>query len=635
VRKILALFLQIILIGALAACSGNGSAAVDTIISTQQTSVDIEDTTSTTEVQSSASAASTVSVEYDADDLDATISSADISYVKLNGDSIAYEGSGATVNGSIITITGAGVYNLSGTLDDGQIRVDAEDTAKVTLVLDGVNITYSISSPIHVVNAEKVILTLADGTENILTDGSTYVLEDPTNAEPNAAIFSKDDLTINGRGSLTVHANHLNGILSKDNLKIIGGTITVTAVNDGIRGRNSIAIKDGIISINAGGDGMQSNNDEETGKGYISIEGGTIVIVAGLDGIQAETSLLLSAGDITITTGGGSINSSSGGDWGMWGMDLPNNTNDTTSAKGLKAGVDITVTGGTITIDSSDDSIHTNNSIIINGGAMLLASGDDGMHSDTNLVINGGDITITKSYEGVESASLIINNGTLHIASNDDGLNTSGGNDGSAINGRPGQNDFAMSGDYNLYINGGYIFIDALGDGMDINGTIDMTAGTVIINGPTSDGNGALDYLGSFDITGGYLLAVGSAGMAQAPSQTSTQYSIMHNYTSRLAAGTIIHIQTEAGDEILTFEPTKDYQSIVFSSPELTNGMTYLVYSGGSATGTSLDGLYTSGTYTGNTQVASLTISSIVTGSGMTGRGFPSGGGGGGMPPQP
>jgi hypothetical protein len=213
----------------------------------------------------------------------------------------------------------------------------------------------------------------------------------------------------------------------------------------------------------------------------------------------------------------------------------------------------------------------------------------------------------------------------------DDGINAAGGNDGSSINGRPGQNNFGPSGDYHLCVNGGYITIDATGDGIDTNGPIDMTGGVVIVNGPTSNNNGALDYTGAFNVTGGFLVAAGSSGMAQAPSASSTQYSVMQTFPSPQAAGTIVHVETKDGEEILTFVPTKAYQSVVLSSPKLNNGSTYVVYSGGSSTGTVTDGLYSGGTYTAGAQVASFTLSSIVTGAGPSRGGFPGGGGGRGQ----
>ena len=635
--------LMAVLTLALGACSGGVVGVTDSAYAAQAAAATVEEastaasalqTAEDTSTQETVAAVSTaVSVEYDSDDLEPIVSSPDMVSVVLLGDSATVEGMGATAEGGVVTITAAGKYSISGTLNDGQIVVDAQDEETVYLVLEGVDITNSTSAPIYVANAEKTVITLADGSENAVTDGASYVLEDADSDEPNAAVFSKDDLTINGGGSLTVNANYNNGITSKDDLKITGGTITVNAVNDGIKGRDSIAVLDGIITVDAGGDGLQSNNDEDTEKGYISIEGGSFDITAGLDGIQAQTSLLVSGGEISIVTGGGSVASDSGGAWGGRGMEgNPNQIAD--SAKGLKAGVDLTIMDGVIQISSLDDALHSNDSITINGGDILLASGDDGIHADSVLAINGGDLNITQSYEGLESVVITINDGAIHLNASDDGINASSGNSGTAAGAQPmqggGPGGFE-SGDGYVYINGGYLYVDANGDGIDANGSIEMTAGTVIVNGPTNDGNGPLDYLGTFNISGGYLVAVGSSGMAQAPSITSTQYSVMYNFTSPQAAGTMVHIETESGQEVLTFAPAKLYQSVLLSSPGLENGSTYVVYSGGSSSGTAADGLFSGGAFTGGSQVSSFTITSMVTGE-STGMGGFGGGGRRGRP---
>jgi hypothetical protein len=628
-KKITILLLFAALVFTSGACSSTASAYTESITTSGAETRLVESTITEVDQQQSTEAASTpISAEYDQDDLDVSTDTSDLAHVRLEGDSITVDGSGATVDGSIVTITAAGTYDISGTLDDGQIIVDTQDEETVHLVLEGVDITSSTNAPIYVRNAEKTVITLADGTENIVADGAAYVFEDAESDEPNATVFSKDDLTINGSGSLTVNANYKNGITSKDDLKITGGTITVNAVNDGIKGRDSIAVVDGTITVDAGGDGLQSTNDEDAEKGYVSIEGGTFDITAGLDGIQAETTLLVSGGELTIVSGGGSVASSSAGAWGGRGME--GNPNQTTeSAKGLKAGVDLTIMDGAIQITSLDDAIHSNNSITINGGDILLASGDDGIHADSILTINGGDLNIAQSYEGLESVVITINDGTIHLAASDDGINASSGNSGTAAAAQPmwrgGPGGFE-SGDNYLYINGGYLFVDANGDGIDANGSIEMTAGTVIINGPTNDGNGPLDYLGAFDISGGYLVAVGSAGMAQAPSATSTQYSVMYSFASPQAAGTMVHIEAESGQDVLTFVPTKQYQSVLLSSPELENGSTYVIYSGGNSSGTVTDGRYADGAYAAGTQVSSFTITSMVTGAGLGMGGFGGGG---------
>ena len=574
-------------------------------------------------------------------------------YIQL-GDNININGEGAIVENNVVTITAAGTYSVSGDLKDGQIIVSAGEEDKVQIQLNNANLTSSNSAPIYVKSAKRVVLGLIEGTTNTITDGAEYVFEDETTDEPNAAIFSKDDLTIIGTGSLVVNANYNNGITSKDDLKIEGGQITVNAVADGLRGKDSIVILDGQITIDAKEDGMKSSNAEEAEKGYIHIAGGTLNITAGQDGIQAETNAVIADGEINIVSGGGSENSSSKSEgWGNWGGMQPpggqqssdatttapdmNNADsatttteetDSTSAKGLKATSNITISGGTINIDSSDDSVHSNDTIAINGGNIKAASGDDGVHADTTIEISGGDIDITKSYEGIESQSITINDGNINVVASDDGINAGGGNDASSTSGRPGENSFNSSSTCEIVINGGYTVVDASGDGLDANGSITITGGTTIVNGPENGGNGALDYDGSCDISGGILIAAGAVGMAQSPSSTSSQNSVNVALESQ-SANTIIHIEDEKGNEVITFAPSKQYQSVVVSSPELKTGSTYTVSYGGSSTGEAKGGLYTEGKYSGGTESSSFTVSETVTNLGTSGGGSMGGPGGG------
>lgn len=292
--------------------------------------------------------------------------------IQLNGSNASFEGDGGvTINDNIITIRTSGVYTISGKLDDGQIIVDAEDKGAVRLVLNGAEINSSANSPIYVKNAEKTIVSLEEGTENYLSDGEKYVYEDSEEDEPNAALFSKDDLTINGSGKLVIRGNYNNGITSKDQLKITGGTIEIDSADDGLMGRDLLAIKEGTISIKAGGDGMKSTNDKDASKATIAIESGTFDIEAANDGIQAETSLLIVDGDFTISSGGGSPESIANKENNR---QAPGETNtsttssETESGKGLKAAVEVAIGGGSFNLDSSDDAVHSNNSITITGG---------------------------------------------------------------------------------------------------------------------------------------------------------------------------------------------------------------------------------------------------------------------------
>jgi len=227
----------------------------------------------------------------------------------------------------------------------------------------------------------------------------------------------------------------------------------------------------------------------------------------------------------------------------------------------------------------------------------------------------------------MESAVIAVNGGDLCVQASDDGINVAGGADSSSVDGRPGQNDFTPSENNKFFINGGRLVVDADGDGVDCNGRIEMTDGILIVNGPTNDGNGALDYLGDFEVTGGYIVAAGSSGMAQAPNETSTQYSVLVNFTSAQAAGTMVHIETADGTEVLTFVPTKQFQSIVLCSAQLQNGMSYKVYLGGSSTGDVVDSLYSGGSYTPGEENATFTISDVVTLVGQSGGGAPGGAG--------
>ncbi len=567
--------------------------------------------------------------------------------IELTGDTMAVQGEGAFVDLNSLEITQPGTYEISGTLADGQIIVNSSGEGTVTLYLNSTNITNTSGAAISVIDADKVVLELAEGSQNTLTDGKTYLLTNTDTEGQDAVIYSASDLTIKGSGSLTVNGNYQNGIHSKDDIVIENGTILVNTIADGIKGNDSVEILDGTLTISAGSDGIQSSNDSDPEKGTVSIEGGTLRITAGLDGIQAATNLTISAGNVTIVSGGGSVNSSTQSGWGMPGGGMGNvdQAEDSSAAtiesmKGLKAGSAIIIDNGTIQIDSADDAMNSNDSLTVNGGSIQITSGDDGLHANSTLTIDDGTLDIQKSYEGIESSQVTINGGAIHVVSSDDGINVAGGNDGSAANGRPGQNGFSLNTDSRLIITGGNLVINSDGDGLDSNGSIEMSGGQVIVNGPTNNGNGAIDYMGTFNINGGFIVAAGSSGMAQSASNSSTQNSLLYNFDQGLAAGTLIHIANQNGEDILTFAPAKDFQSILFSSVDLADGMTYTIFSGGSVSGEGIDGLFDNNMYNTGIQVTSFTITDLVTqlGSKSTNMGSGKGGPGegrGGMQPQP
>ena len=577
--------------------------------------------------------ASTTTASSDGSTIEATVASSlvsDSSYSESNSTAVSFsdqaitvDGSGATADGSILTITQPGTYILSGTLSDGQVRVETADEADVQIVLDGATITNSTGAAIFVKSANSATITLAEGTINTLSDGETYTFEDSED-EPDATLFSKSDLILNGTGTLVIDANYAHGIKGKDDVTIAEGTYEITSVGDAIKGSDSLFISSGTYTIDAGGDGLQSTNEEEEGKGTLTIESGTFAITAASDGIQAATDLQILGGDFTITTGGGSANSSTASEaWGTWAApteEATTTTEETTSAKGLKATGSIAISGGTFLLDTSDDSIHTNDTIQITGGDFTIASGDDGIHADNSLIIDEGTININQSYEGIEATEITLNGGDITLTSSDDGLNAAGGNDASAVSGRPGENTFSSTaeGAGLVTINGGTLVVNASGDGLDSNGSIEMNDGTVIVNGPTDSMNGTLDYDSTFNINGGTLIGVGSSGMAMTPSSSSAQ-SFLFTSSLPLSADEAIQITGPDGEVILTFEASTTAQSLVFSSPDLVNGSAYTITTGGTVSGDSTTGIYEDSSFSGGSSTVEISATTEASGGQMGG----------------
>ena len=246
--------------------------------------------------ESTASESTTQSREtytYSDYELDDSYDESSAALITLSGDSAESNGTGVTISGSTVTISREGCYILRGELTDEQIIVDAGDTDQVQLVLDGVSITCSDSSPILVRNADKVKVTLAADSENTLTDGASYAEDDDN---PDAALFSKDDLILNGSGTLTATGNYKHGIAGNDDLVITGGTYNVTSVSHALRGNDSVCILDGTFNLTSEKDGIQASNTEDADKGWVQIDGGTYTITSSGDGIQAETDLTINGG---------------------------------------------------------------------------------------------------------------------------------------------------------------------------------------------------------------------------------------------------------------------------------------------------------------------------------------------------
>lgn len=567
-----------------------------------------------------------------AEDDVAVIESTKENTIYLKEDSIETAVSGSVAEKNIVTISKPGVYILTGNLKDGQVVVDCEEKGTVELVLYNVDITNQTNAPVYIKNAKKVLLVLAENSENVLCDASDYTYEDVEKEEPSACLFSKDDLVISGNGSLTVNGNFKNGIASKDTLKITGGNLSVTAKNNAIKGKDCLMIAGGTFHILSEGDGLKADNTKDTTLGYIDISGGTFVIQAQQDGIQASSTIHITDGtfDIKTADGAGLVKVSGSTDFpGGWDRDsnISSETEETVSTKGIKSDAAMQISGGTFTIDSEDDAIHAGGTIEILGGTYTIKSGDDGIHGDDTITITDGKITIEQSYEGIESPEIIVHGGDIHVVSSDDGFNAAGGEVSSTQNKKPGMMMSASSG--TMTIHDGYIYVNANGDGLDSNGDLTIYGGTVIVEGPTSDGDTAIDYDGTFEIHGGVLLAFGSAGMVEGVATSSTQNSVTAYLGSNVSAGTTIAITDENGALVTAFTPTKTSACIIYSSPLLETGKSYQVLTGGSCTGEGKDGLYTQGNYQDGTQIQSFTISSVVT---TAGAGNSMGGNMGGQP---
>lgn len=681
--------------------------------------------------------------------------------------------SGVYISGNIITITKEGTYVLSGALSEGQIVVDA-DSAKVQLVLDNADITCASSAAIYVKNADKTFITLAEGSENILMNTAEYETIDDNNID--AVIFSKDDLTLNGKGTLTINSEYGHGIVSKDDLKLVGGTYNITAENHALSGKDSVRIAEGTYNLTSGKDGIHSENADDDEKGFVYIASGDFTIESTGDGIDASYVVQIDDGAFDITAGGGAENatktnndipgggtrdnmgggapggvaqdgeapsgdkpsgdgsdksdsgSASGKQTGQTPPDRPdgdsfdgsrpdekasdntggqtaqtppdkpgtdtsdgqksdknsqskdiadnttassassdtgsesssstspdadseNNSStssdaDSTSTKGIKSDGALYVNGGTFTINSADDSFHSNSDATINDGTYTISSGDDGIHADSALLVNGGTITVTESYEGLEGLNITINDGKIDITASDDGMNAAGGNDASGFGGRGGDGfkgmqapdaaqrpddtsdntsdstqkpddtsdtaqttgnitvaaqksdntsvssqdtDDASDDEMWMVINGGYVHVLAGGDGLDSNGDLTINGGEVYVDGPSDNGNSAIDYgeKSSFDINGGTVVAVGSSGMAEDVSSDSKQQVAFVKLDTQVDAGDVI-LKDADGNEIISYTVQKKYDCVIISTAALKAGQTYTLSASGKESEVSL-----------------------------------------------
>lgn len=528
-KSLFALMLAaLFLLGALCACTPTGAGSTD-----KDTSVTIKPLDFAT--------------LFSQRDLETGYDSDGATFVSLSANGFSCSSNAVSIKNKVLTISVDGVYVFSG-IGNGQIVVDAAKTAKVQIVLNGAHITCETSAAIYVRQAAKTFVTAAQGTSNTLQTTQQFVAVDQNNVD--AAVFSKDDLTINGNGALMVNCLQGHGIVSKDDLVCASVNLTVTSQKSALNANNSVRIASGTYNLTAGTDGIHCAHDTDSALGYIFVAGGNFVIESQSDCIEASGQLQFM---------GGTLNARSSG-------------------AGLYARDNLLIAGGVLNITSSCDTIYSKKNVNVQGGEITCSSQDDGIHADGNVAIRGGQITVAESYEGIEGQTVDIMGGTIEVHSSDDGLNAAGGKDQSGFGGFGGRPDqFVAAENCYIKISGGSVKIFASGDGIDSNGNLFVTGGECYVCGPVSNGNSAIDYDGNAQITGGVLVATGSSGMAQNFGEKSTQCSIMVNCTR--TNGEVV-LSTKGGKEVLRFKPTKWYTSVVISCSSLEVSETYVITTG-------------------------------------------------------
>lgn len=561
--------------------------------STGETSADNADTTSeSTDSENAMESASdinfdleltesTIDTEFTDREKSGSYKASEAVKITLNKTTATVSGSGAKADGSTITITEEGVYIVRGTLEDGQIIVNASDSDKVQIVLDGVHINCETNAAIYVREADKVFITLAENSSNTLGDGNEYTQIDDNTVD--SVIFSKSNLVCNGTGSLTIEADYKHGIVSKDDLVITGGTYKIAAADNGITAKDQIKILNGSFDIDAANSAVKAKNTDDAELGNIYIAGGIFTIEAEQDGFHATGSIVVDDGTITVNSGD----------------------------DGFHADLDTVIHGGTILVEKSYEGLEGKR-VVVNGGDITVNASDDGANAagsgdddsnaassnnDSSAAVNSGDdSSISGAADGKEPPQMPpdTENGSDMQPSQDFNPENapSGGNapqnfdpgnapsDGDApqkMQGGPGG-----EGNSELYIKitGGTLTVSADGDGLDSNGSLLVTGGTTIVYGPTSDGDSALDYDGSAIVTGGTLAAIGSAGMTESFDEASTQPVITYYSTETQSADTTITLTDSDGSALFTVTPEKAYASIVLTCPEMKLDATYTLTAG-------------------------------------------------------
>lgn len=455
---------------------------------------------------------------------------------------------GVTVSDGVITITKAGNYKLTGTYS-GQIKVEAADSDMVRLILNNATITNSTGAAINVVEADEVVIYTASGTTNTVSDGSSY--SDTASGSPDAAIYSKSDLTLAGEGALKVEGKYEEGIHTTDGLVIASGTLEVNAANTGIKGKDYVDILDGTITVTASQDGIKATNDTDGNRGWVRLSGGTVNISAGDDGFKAERVLEISGGTLNITQ----------------------------SNEGIEAQY-INILDGTVNVTSSDDGINASYSTT---STSTTSTGTESASTSSTQTTQSKQAAQGNAAQGGQAPSGSAGQapaGGGQAPSGTMGQTPAGGGAGGGMRGGMGGGGGTFEVvDATINITGGTVTVNANGDGIDSNGTATLSGGTLIVNGPFTGGNASLDTNGDLLLNGATVTAANSGDMFEAPSTNSTSGYVKISNVSNLSAGTTVQVADSSGNVVANYKVTNSNTALILvSSSKITKGQSYTVY---------------------------------------------------------
>lgn len=519
-------------------------------------------------------------------DLDPSYDESEAIQLSFSDTSIGAESDYVEIIDHTVTLTKGGTYVLSGTSDNTQVVIDA-DGEKIQLVLNNVQLSNDSAPVLYVKNADKVFVTTVDNSVNIFNVSGAIEADEDNNLD--GAIFFKSDLTINGNGMLNVVCETGHGIVVKDDL-VLASNVSIEAANHAVQVKGSLGVHHGSYIFAAGKDALHAEDSDSPTDAFVYILDGTFKMSTGSDGIDA----------------GGLLQ----------------------------------IDGGEFVISAEDDGMHSESDVVINGGNIKISKCSEGIEGAT-VTINDGDIDVVSSDDGINAVGVGTtgNTDTNNSAGNEPdasmeppegkfgtnppNMNTDSGDDNSRpemVPGGPREGFEAPAGDQNgavmdgvpvrhefggggfgsddsakLVINGGTIHLDVAGDGLDSNGSLEMTGGYVTIDGPTNDGNAALDYGDgrAASITGGTIVAVGGAGMAVNFTDATQGTALIS--LGQAAEGTVKVSDTD-GKELISFDAAKAYTSVLVSSPDMVENGTYTISCGDTSQDVTLDGyLYGTG----------------------------------------